>query len=282
MRNIILCMMIFILSSCGKTALDSKISTESSALLANNSVCPSGYIIVPKLSPYTAKDFCVMKYEAKQEESGKAISKAAGTPWVRITRADARAACKAQGIKFDMISNEEWQTIARNIAGTASNWSFGSVANRELNIGFWITGETILPASEDDINGNCYGTTSTCSSATWSPNRRTHNISNGNVIWDFGGNVIEWVTNDYTSSVGSNDHIANMNNGDIRQINYGAESSTICNSPTSSPFCGMGEGNISGTSYGTMTRGLNGIFSIATSTIFEPSQAVGFRCVFYP
>jgi Tfp pilus assembly protein PilE len=51
-----------------------------------SSACPSGFIPVPGSATYGTKDFCVMKYEAKNDGNGNAVSTAAGTPWVSIAQ----------------------------------------------------------------------------------------------------------------------------------------------------------------------------------------------------
>src|SRR5690606_11420113 len=39
----------------------------------------------------------------------------------------------------------------------------------------------------------CFGTEQACDDQTWHAQRRTHSLSNGEVIWDFAGNAWEWV-----------------------------------------------------------------------------------------
>src|SRR5690606_37302902 len=53
-----------------------------------------------------------------------------------------------------------------------------------------------LAADADDTKA-CSGTGQTCSNTVWHDQRRTHVLSNGEVIWDLGGNVGEWVNDDY-------------------------------------------------------------------------------------
>ncbi len=251
--------------------------------------CPTGYIIVPANTNYFPKQFCVAKYEMKNNGYGAITSTATGTPKVSISRTTARSACQNLGASYDMISNDQWQTIARNIAGTASNWSTGVVASGELNRGHSDTSPANSLAAVADDNDPCNGTGQTCSSSTWDSQRRTHQLSNGNVIWDFAGNVWEWVTNDSNVSNGADGYISTMSGGDIRQTSYGAASSTICASPGSSPYCGMGSGSFNFTS-GAIFRGSNwavgvssGVFSTnlaGASTLID--TGVGFRCVFVP
>jgi len=250
-------------------------------------VCPDGYVFVPALSGYTSRDFCVAKYEMKNDGYGTAVSQMSGTPWVG-SRVSARAACQAIGYGYDLISNDQWQTIARNIAGTASNWSGGAVANGELNRGHTdaLPAVTLAAAADTDP---CNGTGQTCSASTWDSQRRTHTLSNGNVIWDLSGNVVEWVTNDSNVSNGARGNISTMSAGDIRQTRYGAAAGTFCATPSASPYCGMGEGifNYAGGAVSRGGRFDGGIYAgvFATNLYYASTFSdsyTGFRCVFTP
>lgn len=253
-------------------------------------VCPENFIFVPALAGYTTIDFCVAKYEMKNDGADMPVSVAAGTPWTWVTKDWARWKCKLIGAGFDLISNDQWQTVARNIAGTAVNWSSGVVASGALNAGHSDDSpSSSLAASTDDLNGNCLSTGQTCTSTTWSSQRRTHQLSNGNIIWDFAGNVNEWVTNENTAAAGADVYLASQTDGLIRQTRYGAATGTICASPGVSPYCGMGQGLFNASSGAIMRGGdwsylaSSGIF--ATSLGTAPSTATaskGFRCIFIP
>ena len=86
-------------------------------------------------------------------------------------------------------------TIARNIEAQNSNWRNGIIGSADASGGGLWRGHSdnnppnALAASTDDnpyFNTNDSGT---------SRERRTHTLSNGEIIWDMGGNVWEW-TND--------------------------------------------------------------------------------------
>jgi hypothetical protein len=262
--------------------------------------CPTGYIAVPALAGYTTADFCVAKYEMKNV-GNVATSEAAGLPWSTIARGTdsttdggAWKACKDLGTGYDLISNAQWQTIARNIADQGVNWSNGSATSgtaAELNRGHSdVAPNSTLAASTDDNDG-CYGTGQTCSSIVWDSQRRTHVLSNGNFIWDFAGNLWEWVKDNNTASQGATDFISTFNTADSRQINYGND--TLCATPLVSPNCGMGYGYMD-YSTGAIARGgayyywsglvySSGIFatdlSVSKVTAYVTS---GFRCVYVP
>ena len=161
--------------------------TENSVAIAIEA-CPSGFIQVPGSPTYGTSTFCVMKYEAKNV-GGVATSVAAGLPWVsnsptNIRNTIAPAACSG----CHMITEAEWLTIAQNVLSVPSNWSGGSVGS-----GFIYSGHNdnspsgALAASTDDNNG--YSGTG---NVFPSNQRRTLTLTNGEVIWDFAGNMWEW------------------------------------------------------------------------------------------
>ena len=85
--------------------------------------CPANFIPVPHNSSVaTTKDFCVMKYEAKNNGSGVAVSQSAGNPYVSLTIGASQTKCTNLGANYDLISNPEWMTIGRNAEGVGANW----------------------------------------------------------------------------------------------------------------------------------------------------------------
>jgi formylglycine-generating enzyme required for sulfatase activity len=169
---------------------------------------------------YGTKDFCVMKYEAKAVEISnptvgltepntgfntiannttattsaslpqRAIaSVASGYPIANIDQNTAASYCTTAGAS--LITNAEWMTIARNIEGQASNWTNNTVGSGGLWRGHSDNSPaTALEANTDDTQ-NYTGT----GNVSPSIERRTHTLSNGEIIWDISGNVWEW-TND--------------------------------------------------------------------------------------
>ena len=87
------------------------------------------WVLVEGNSSYEAQDFCVMKYEAKNV-GGVATSQASSSPWAYITQYDATMKCRSLGDGFNLISNDQWMTIATNIANQASNWEDGLVGSK--------------------------------------------------------------------------------------------------------------------------------------------------------
>ncbi len=156
------------------------------AIVSNVVNCPAGYIAVPGNPLYGTQDFCVMKYEAKAV-GGVARRQAAETPWVSINQTTARTACQTAGGR--LMNLRERQTIARNLEGVGSNWSGGSVGSGSLWRGHSDNAPAgALAASTNDADGYS-GTGNVAPSVE----RRTHTLSNGQVIWDMSGNVWEWL-----------------------------------------------------------------------------------------
>ena len=100
-------------------------ATQARASVTNSFICPSGFVPVPGLKNYTTSGFCVAKYEMKDNGSNEAIIQVADTPWVNISKSDAKDKCVALGVGYDLITNDEWQTMARNIELVESNWQKG-------------------------------------------------------------------------------------------------------------------------------------------------------------
>lgn len=145
--------------------------------------CPAEYVKIPFNSAVgTTKDFCVAKYEMKNV-SGAAVSQISSTPWGSITATNAMTACQVIGPGYDLISNAEWMTIARNVENVNTNWSSNTVGTGELSMG-----------SYSFCDANHVYTDYSCGPASTNfQYKRTFDLSNGELIWDFAGNFNEWV-----------------------------------------------------------------------------------------
>ncbi len=195
---------------------DGRVYVNTTETAANFS-CPTGYIKVPGNSLYQTKDFCVMKYEAKAvatidptvglttpntgsntiannttatiSANGRIVaSVASGFPIAQMRPTTAASYCTTAGAS--LISNAEWMTIARNIEAQGVNWTGGTVGSG----GLWRGHSDNSPAGalEASTDNDPYFRTGNTSPSI---ERRTHTLSNGEVIWDLSGNVWEW-TND--------------------------------------------------------------------------------------
>jgi prepilin-type N-terminal cleavage/methylation domain-containing protein len=178
-------------------------------VLNDGSTCPSGFIVVPGNSTFGTSDFCAMKYEAKiagqsngnQTYSSAFVpeSRADGTPWVNInqTNAIAESSTVAGCSGCHLMTEAEWMTIAANVLSVPSNWSGGSVGSGYIFSGNndYTPGNSLAASTDDDGyngTGNTAGQTTTTNGVQGNAQRRTLTLTNGEVIWDFPGNVWEW------------------------------------------------------------------------------------------
>lgn len=154
--------------------------------------CPDeSYVPVEANEEYGTSAFCVFKTEAKNGGNSIPISAYEEIPWGLAWPDQAKTYCR--NLTFlhgsgDLISNYEWMVIARDIEATDANWSGGEVGNGYLNVGHTDNNPSErLSISDPDDPWDQTGE----DSSTWLQ-KRTHILSNGNVIWDFAGNVAEW------------------------------------------------------------------------------------------
>ena len=270
--------------------------------------CPTGFIEVPfNVEVGTSKNFCVMKFESKivGKDDGKTAegtsiveSRSSGTAWTLIGRDDAIAKCQGLGTGYDLISNAQWQTIARNIenakngSGVYLNWSNGSTSGANfLNRGNSDAVVTLSYAASTDDNP-CFMTgNANCTNIAHSDysQKRTHTLSNGEIIWDLAGNVSEWIRH-YTDGIQETDGYLSQ-----RPYNFGTElkwgPSGDYSAKTAPEYGGLGYAALSFTNMPqSVHRGgyyevdgdhWSGIFAADISlNPYFPLGYVGFRCVF--
>lgn len=148
--------------------------------------CPTGFIVVPGNSHYGTSDFCVMKYEAKNV-GGTATSQATDNPWVSISQTSAITTAQGACSGCKLITEAEWMTIAMNAISVPSNWVSGTVGSGTMYRGHSDNNPAnALAASANDSDGY------TGTGQSSGEQRRTLTLTNGEVIWDFAGNVYEW------------------------------------------------------------------------------------------
>jgi formylglycine-generating enzyme required for sulfatase activity len=149
--------------------------------------------------------------------SKQIVSVASGFPIAYIAQDDgsvndAKSYCEANG--WHLITNNEWMTIARNAERQGANWCDSNGNNCGFTPGQ--SGKILAAGHNDNVNdtaaggdGNsaiiassndsyaCYGTNTgvTVCNGGASQQKRTHTLSNGEVIWDLAGNVWEWTDN---------------------------------------------------------------------------------------
>ena len=294
---------------------DSSLEPEAESELDSNekeknscSSIPYGtWVMVPGDPEYGTSDFCLMKYEAKcslvdgQGCTGSTsdeipTSAAAGSPWVNISQQDAMTECASLGSGYHLMTNEEWMTVASNVATTGLNWSNGIVGDSEMAKGHSDNNPaSACPADPNDTNAYVETNCSTRSSTGIFNQRRTHYLSDGQIIWDLAGNVREW-----TSYLNINDKPTPTSNGQLFYTEYDNVLGTatmpltdlipqiaIDNTWNSSQSIGMYSPRSNGLG-GSLTRGGNkqdnriaGVFAsdlhYSTTTTRD---FIGFRCSF--
>ena len=164
-----------------------------SGVFPDGTTCPSGFIVVPGNVTFGTSDFCVMKYQASKV-GGVATSVAGNTPWVSIIQTSAITTASAACAGCHLITDPEWLTIASNVIGVGtnlygqpSNWS-GVLAGTGYIYSGHNDGAPSRALATDTNDDNGY----VGESNAGGNQRRTLVLSNGEVIWDFAGNVWEW------------------------------------------------------------------------------------------
>ena len=281
-------------------------ATQALKEVANSFLCPENFVGVPSLEDYTTNSFCVMKYEAKNDGSDNVISQAASLPWVSISRDDSITKCQAMGeAGYDLITNDEWQSIARNIENVASNWKNGTMGDAGgLSTGHLDdahTGPRGPRAASSEDNNACPEIDNTCDGNTWHSQRRTHTLSNGEVVWDIAGNVYEWVRDTNAVNYGSNTDISLVTNNTHATPGSLSGGTTMTERKAkgqfgpsgnytnldSTPFGGLGYGELNGSAGGITRGGTNnifaGVFTVGlNSSASSTATTLGFRCVYHP
>ncbi len=240
------------------------------------------------------KQFCIAKFEMKKGSDGKAASTASGKPWI-ANKATASDSCVALGTGYRLPTNAEWNATALEIFNQDSNWTGGKKLSGTLYTGYYSGWSE--PVAISNIN-NPYDSTGKASGHE----RRTFTLASGNVIWDFGGNAWEWVSDtiygssyspDLSSPYGRTYH---NNKWDVKP---GSKQLFDFTGMTAVPNKEANMGNLFGGSGGKVIRGgaicmhsegATGIFTanigdITANEVQAPASwslnmnNVGFRCV---
>lgn len=235
-----------------------RITNDTSPVVVVAASCPSGFIPVPGSATYSTSDFCVMKYEAKNAGGNVPVSQAAGVPWASITQNNAIAYSPnvADCTGCHLITEAEWLTIAQNVLQVTSNWSTGTVGS-----GFIYSGHndaapnSPLAADSSDANGYAGETN------TGGNQRRTLNLSNGEVVWDMAGNLWEWTS---TQKTGGQPGISG-------EPSFAWKEWTAVNVPgTRSPNPSPSTTGISGAStWNSVTNGIGSIYSYSGDAVLR-------------
>ncbi|NBW81529.1 hypothetical protein EBR21_07225 [bacterium] len=281
----------------------------------------------------TGQDFCVMKFQAKQSTTTTGAINLSGysaLPWTNISRTDAMnkcvglcpsgAGCTLQSNTipgstemiysnevrgYRLISNMQWQIVARRILSNNTNWVGGTMSSTgQLYQGHTDAGPAlpIANSSSDSIEPAVTSTDAYFGTGNSSGSqRRFHYLDGTNYIYDFSGNVWQWVSDDLSgaNSTGLGVGLSTSFNsgwspfsffttGNISQI-FGSggtySSSNLIgefHAPTTIP---ANPGIVRGGFHGDVNSSLVNFGIFATDVGRDSTAAypnVGFRCVFVP
>ena len=257
--------------------------------------CPAGYTYVPKTLPNDGA-FCVMMYEARNDGSSNLSVNPIDSLYNNIQASDAKTKCTSVGSHYDLISNIEWMSIARNLELNNENWSGNSRGIGTMARG-WARSNT-GPKNQTDASCESNLTTNGCAVIQTGANffhNRTLKLSTGVKLWDFVGNLREWV--DATKG-GTLDKLACNNSieNDTNWIDFiSVDCPTLSLDDFNSPYGYDSVAKVgrlfpsSGTGSYVMRGGANGdnnssgIYSMSfSSSTGAADTARGFRCVFRP
>ncbi|MFZ3231249.1 MAG: hypothetical protein WA160_13660 [Pseudobdellovibrio sp.] len=225
MKSILIFIMVQCLFGCSPFRNSSVLFKSDSSSSPFVLVCPFNYVMVPANATLGTAEFCVAKYEMKAKtnaginfddgaggggpplEASLYIpdSRASGLPWVQITLPIAISECTSLGAGYKLITQAQWNALARDIESVGANWSSGAVGSGLLakghtdgaisgtavTDGYAIGASFLLVASADSYAGT--GNTSSQAFGAGGEQKRTHVLSNEQIIWDVSGNAKERV-----------------------------------------------------------------------------------------
>ncbi|MFA5368406.1 MAG: FISUMP domain-containing protein [Candidatus Paceibacterota bacterium] len=253
---------------------------------SNNAI----YFDDPSSVLYGKDHFYVMKYEARKVDIGGSYipkSITGGTLWTQISLTQADQACQLVG--GNLITNDEWMAIARDVETIPSNWASGVVGIGNLkqgNIG--IESDGSYAGSDPDL--------------TSSNSKAMFLLSNGDQVWHMSGNMDEIVNmtilnpemplpyagclefnqiTDWGTKLNYND-VAPSNNFYTSSNGIGRIGTDSDNAwPTSNVHMFIRGGDRSGYACGSsMLNSENGLFglNLYTSPSLDAGTSLTFRC----
>lgn len=195
---------------------------DESGTQPRSAVCPTNFIRMPaSVEAQLGYSLCVAKYEMKVSlNDGTAVSdgrgttnldpalylpvsRAAGTPWTRLTYAENLSECASLGAQYSLLSNREWDVLALDIASVSSNWSLGRLrsghsdgttdASAQTDGWTFANSGGLLAAGSDSNGYEGTGNSSAAAFGSGGEQIRVFTTSDGQIIWDLSGNARERV-----------------------------------------------------------------------------------------
>lgn len=140
------------------------------------------FVVVPEVTlpnGTVVPSFVVGKYITGREGDQLSISENA-TPWTRINFHDSKAEAEKAGLK--LITELQYLALAHDIANQDINWLGGKVGEGSIFQGLH--------------RGTVYGAQAGTYVSPEETERRWHQLSNGEQVFDFAGNCFTWVFDD--------------------------------------------------------------------------------------
>ena len=229
--------------------------------------------------------------------AGVATSQAASAPWVSVTQAEARTQCSAVGTGYHLVTNAERMAIARELESTTANWSSGTVGTGYVNRG-WSANSTRTDTwsntavAASTAAGCLYNTAAdTCAGAGTHTYKRTHTLTAGGTLWDFTGNVAEYIdwtveAKDLAYSFGpitaNNYEFTGVNAGTGMPVETWRPGNTSYDSTYGIGLYSTGGGSITAARvFGSFDDGIwSGIYGLAMGSVTASNSRIGFRCAY--
>jgi hypothetical protein len=248
-----------------------------------NRNCPSNYIKINGNNSLGTSEFCVMRIEARNNSSGLPSAEDSFPIWTNINLTSAKSACQNLGTRYDLISNPQWMTIARELEGNPSNWSGATVGSGCIFRG----NNGLTPAGCNSNEGDPESVPTSARSGSIANLK----LNSGEEIWDISANVQEWVDWTTGGSLGLapkdclNDIELNavtgcgLNSDDFMPLTFAYSSAEGMGK-----YFGGGNASTGGAALrgGDYLEGLsNGIYRLALDA--DPTYSnvdTGFRCVY--
>lgn len=160
-----------------------KLADDLRAKVAENTTAANEFVTVPEITlPHGAvvPAFQVGKYATAEGLAGMPEISATRAPWVEINFEEAKEAATRAGYK--LLTETQALAIAHDIVNQDINWTGGKVGEGHVYMGLHkgnvSEGEPGSYESEDPEE------------------RRWHQLSNGERLYDFAGNVFTWIFDD--------------------------------------------------------------------------------------
>ena len=306
LAHVALSVVALVVGGCGRRHFDER-SDGSGADAA--SACPVDFVFVAGVPALGTQDFCVMRFEAKARSladdtidavgcdaacapnsfvtTHEPAGVAEGQPWRAVEVTQEQSRCQARGVGFDLMSNREWMTIARDAERVAENWSGCAPGSGRLIEGN--TDGSLRYGSVSDLDDPYSDTGNSAADppgAGWEQ-RRTVALSSGLVVWDLAGNVQEWI--DWTLGGAVNGAPTPCSNAELPAFacagivpdDFDSSTGTYDSSNgTGTVIGGSGNATRRGGQSGDLTLAIAGIYALNMNrNMTDTFSGTGFRCV---